>query len=191
MPPSNLPVPAGSVIALAGRRPDAPGAAQRRFPASEIPRVRSELEALLRPGVRALVCSAASGADLLALDVAGAAGIERHVMLPFDEETFRATSVEDRPGDWGGLYRRILADLHRYGSVESGTGDPDDPTVYFHTNERIIGRALELASRPGGTLPRVGVVVWEGAPRGGDDATDDFRRRADAEGFSVRHVLTR
>src|SRR4051794_31463752 len=132
------PLPAGSVVALAGRRPDPPDAPQPRFPLANVPRVREELGALLRPGVHALVCSAACGADLLALQAAGEAGIDRHVVLPFDAGTFRATSVADRPGDWGPLYDEVVADAARRGHLESGAGDPDDPAVYLHANERIV-----------------------------------------------------
>lgn len=177
----------GSIIALAGRRVDATDAPQPRFPLGNVPKVRTELAELFRPGaVRALVCSAASGADLLALDAAGNAGIKRHVVLPFDRATFRSTSVVDRPGDWGPLFDRIVSEIDHQGGLEVGSGDPDDPEVYLRANERIVSRALELAN----VSPRISVVVWEGAPRGTDDVTDDFRRRAEQAGFESRFVLT-
>lgn len=187
-PPPTLPT--GSVVALAGRRPDAPDAEHPRFPASELPRVRRELAALLQPDVQALVCSAACGADLLALEAAGAAGIEGHVVLPFDARTFRSTSVVDRPGDWGPLYDRLIGEAGRSGRVEVGTGNPDDPEVYFRANERIVQLAVELAGKDGARRPRAAVVVWEGAPRGDDDATEDFRRRAEVAGFTLTVVRT-
>jgi len=182
------PLPAGAVVALAGRRPDAADATQLRFPLANAPRVLRELRVLLHPGVRALVCSAACGADLLALKAAGEAGIERHVVLPFGRAAFRATSVADRPGDWGDLYDRILDEVPGHGSLELGNDDPKDPGAYFRANESIVRRALELAKGPEG--PLAAVVAWEGAPRGGDDATEDFRRRAEARGFSVHAVHT-
>jgi hypothetical protein len=184
------PLSAGAVVALAGRRPDAADATQLRFPIQNAPRVLKELRVLLHPGVRALVCSAACGADLLALEAAGEAGIERHVVLPFGRAEFRATSVVDRPGDWGPLYDRILDELQGHGSLELGTDDPEDPGTYFRANERIVRRALELAEDPDGPRPRAAVVAWEGAPRGDDDATEDFRRRAEAYGFTIHPVHT-
>lgn len=180
-----------SVIALAGRRVDAADAPEPRFPLRNVPKVRTEIAELFRPGaVRALVCSAASGADLLALDAAGDAGIKRYVVLPFDRATFRSTSVVDRPGDWGRLFDRIVSEIDHQGGLEIGSGDPDDPEVYLQANERIVRRALELASETGPLSPHVAVVVWEGAPRGTDDVTDDFRRRAEMAGFESRFVLT-
>lgn len=184
------PLRAGAVVALAGRRPDAADATQPRFPIHNAPRVLHELRVLLHPGVRALVCSAACGADLLALKAAGEAGIERHVVLPFGRATFRATSVVDRPGDWGDLYDRILDEVPGNGSIKPGDDDPEDPDAYFRANERIVRRALELAESADEPHPLAAVLAWEGAPRGDDDATDDFRRRAEAHGFSIHAVHT-
>ena len=58
--------------------------------------------------MQVVVSSAACGADLLALEQAGGLGLRRRVVIPFDRERFRAGSVVDRPGDWGGLYDSIL-----------------------------------------------------------------------------------
>src|SRR5438552_4042532 len=89
------------IVALAGRRIDAEGA-PARFPLDQAPRVRERLDALLlelRPA--ALVCSAACGADLLALEAAAALNIPARIVLPFEPGRFRTSSVVDRPGDWG------------------------------------------------------------------------------------------
>lgn len=177
----------GAVVALAGRRIDADGSAPPRFPLSAVDRVREELAALLHPAaVSCLVCSAACGADLLALDVAARQGIERHVVLPYGPERFRATSVADRPGEWGPLFDRVIAGVRAAGHLETGQGDPESEAAYAWTNERIIARATELA----GTRPRLAVVVWEGSPRGEGDMTADFLRRASRAGFGVRAVPT-
>jgi hypothetical protein len=55
------------------------------------------------------VCSAACGADLLALIVAGQLGLHRRVVLPFAPERFRETSVTDRAWDWGLEYDQVIA----------------------------------------------------------------------------------
>jgi hypothetical protein len=78
------------VAALAGRRVDAADAAAPRFPLANVGAVRERLKTLLRAqGSAALVCSAACGADLIALDVAGALGAVAAtgdvVMLGLDE----------------------------------------------------------------------------------------------------------
>ena len=90
------------IIALAGRRIDAADADTQRFPVENIELVRRRLRELFeRERPEALVSSAACGADLIALDEAGALGIRRRVILPFDRRRFRETSVIDRPGRLG------------------------------------------------------------------------------------------
>src|SRR5215510_14628657 len=99
------------VAALAGRRIDAADASTSRFPLANTELVRERLQALLRAEQSdALVCSAAYGADLIALDVAGALGLRRRVVLPFAAERFRQSSVTDRPGDWGPLFDQIIGE---------------------------------------------------------------------------------
>src|SRR6185437_8645876 len=100
------------IFSLAGRRVDAPDSLPMRFPLHNVELVRGRLRALLErhpPGT--LVCSAACGSDLLALEAAGDLGWRRRVILPFERGRFRDSSVTDRPGDWGALYDRILDEV--------------------------------------------------------------------------------
>src|SRR6266545_4181994 len=100
------------VVALAGRRIDRGNEQEPRFSLAEVPRVREGLYQLLqRSKVDALVCSAACGADLLALEAAGTAKIPRHIILPFPPEVFRPISVVDRPGPWGPLFDQIVEEV--------------------------------------------------------------------------------
>ena len=69
-----------SIVALAGRRIDAPGAAPPRFPVDNVEKVRSRLvEAFARLNVVHLVCSGACGADLVALEAAEQLGLRSHI----------------------------------------------------------------------------------------------------------------
>jgi hypothetical protein len=178
----------GVVLALAGRRIDAEGADTPRFPLSQVEAVRQRLHQLLageRIGV--LVCSAACGADLVALEEAGKLGIRRRVVLPFPRERFRETSVVDRPGDWGEVYDRVIADVDAKGDLvvlEMTAGDEG----YAHqaANEIIIREADAIA----GSGEPTAVIVWEGSPRSESDATDAFRALAKQAGFSQRVVPT-
>jgi hypothetical protein len=90
-------------IALAGRRVDPPDASEVRFPASakNIEIVRQRIRNKLQTKrTTVIVSSAACGSDLLALSEAGNLGLRRRVVLPFDRDKFRTTSVTNRPGDW-------------------------------------------------------------------------------------------
>src|SRR4051794_21319816 len=104
------------VAALAGRRIDPPGVRTKRFPLDRVAAVKMALtRSFHRHRVGTLVASAACGADLVALDVAGELGLARRIVLPFGVQRFGISSVTDRPGDWGPLYRRIVAEVKAQG----------------------------------------------------------------------------
>jgi hypothetical protein len=176
------------VAALAGRRIDAVGATPR-FPLPNIRKVRQRLERLLRAeGSAALVCSAACGADLIALDVAGTLGLRRRVVLPFTPERFRATSVIDRPGNFGPLFDRIIGEVAAAGDVVMLGFDEGDDDAYAAANAAILDEAVNLA----GTDPSqvMAVIVWEGASRGEGDLTAAFATAARARSHPVHEILT-
>jgi hypothetical protein len=180
---------AGEVVALSGRRPDAPGAAPPRFPPANAERVGERIRELLRAsGAGTLVASAACGADLLGLAAAGELGLRRVVVLPFEAERFRRTSVTDRPGDWGPLFDAVVAEVRARGDLVVLEVDGDDHDAYAAAVEAILDQAAE---RAGGRSADVrAVVVWDGAPRGSDDFTAAFAASAGARGMAVQHVST-
>jgi hypothetical protein len=177
------------VAALAGRRIDAADATAPRFPLASIDSVRGRLEALLRSErIETLVCAAACGADLIALDVAGALGLRRRVVLPFASERFRATSVIDRPGDWGPLFGRIMGEVAAAGDALIMDLDEADDATYAAVNDAILSEAEALAGADPSDV--IAVVVWEGRSRGEGDLTDTFATSARTRGHPLREVLT-
>lgn len=173
----------GPVVALAGRRIDAPGA-PARFPARAEPTVARGIEDLLdRVRPAAFVSSAACGADLIGLEVAGRLGIPRRVILPFEREKFRRTSVIDRPGDWGSRFDTVLDGIEDSEIVDLGLEGDD---VYAIASDAILDQANRLAG-PAGVLA---VVVWNGESRGPDDITARFAADAAARGFDVHEINT-
>jgi hypothetical protein len=171
-----------NVLALAGRRIDAVGAEPARFPLSQVEAVRRRLNSLMvERQIGAVVCSAACGADLVALEEAGNLGLRRRVVLPFAKARFRETSVVDRPGDWGEVYDRVIAEVEARGDLivlPPTAGDKNDS--YRAANEAII-REAETIAGPG---ERMAAIVWEGSAHSKTDATDDFRVLAEEAGFS-------
>lgn len=178
-----------AVVALAGRRIDADSDEGPRFPSSAVPAVRERLRMLLElRGGTSLVCSAACGADLLALDVAGELGLRRRVILPSPPVVFGPGSVTDRPdpGFWGALFDRVLAELAPGDLVvlaESGSAD------YAAANAAILDHAGRLA-REAGDAEILAVIVWEGKPRDGEDLTAAFANAARSRGLDVAEVMT-
>ncbi len=180
----------GTVVALAGRRVDAPGTKPPRFPLGNVPLVRQRLaELLARERAAALVCSAACGADLVALAEAERLGLRRRIVLPFAPERFRETSVVDRPGDWGPAFDRLIAAAGAAGDlVVLDVGNNN--STYAAANQAIVREAQALAQADSAANRLVALVVWEGAARVGTDATEGFRNMAVRAGFEERSVLT-
>jgi hypothetical protein len=175
-------------IALSGRRIDPVEAEPSRFPLGNVDLVRNRLLTLFDGYSRStLVCSAACGADLLALDIAGLLGWRRRVILPFEPKRFRDTSVTDRPGDWGRLYDRILDEVTSAGDLVVNPA-PAGANVYSSTNEYILTETGSVAAGCGEV--QVAVVVWDGKISGPDDATNGFAVAAGERGITVLEVST-
>ena len=162
----------------------------RRFPLDHVEPVEKGIATALNElKAQALVSSAACGADLLGLRVAGQLRLERYVVLPFIKSRFRETSVVDRPGDWGQVFDQIMEELERVGHVKTLALDESDEASYHRTNEVILSWASELAKQAkqlAGAL-----VVWDGISRGAQDVTAAFREEAKRRGFALREVLTK
>ena len=176
------------IIALAGRRIDAADAASPRFPERSLGKVAADLQQLFRTeGASAIVCSAACGADLVALREAGLLGLRRRIVLPFDAASFRQSSVVDRPGDWGPLFDAVVAGLSAADLVVLDY-PPGDDASYAAANTAILDEAEELGRLAG--EPVCAVTVWEGRSRGEGDLTEAFGDAARSRGLRVVDVLT-
>jgi hypothetical protein len=141
----------------------------------------------MRGPVSALVSSGACGTDLLALEAARHAGIRRRLILPFAIDRFREASVVDRPGNWGALFDGLVADAVAQGDLvilEAGDGD----AAFAATNLAILDEGERLATATGAR--KRALIVWDGASRGSDDLTDQFRVEAAARGWSVEEIRT-
>jgi hypothetical protein len=168
--------PNGTVTALAGRRVDAAGTRDRRFPPENAEtvarRLRNILVATASTGV---VSSAACGADILALESAAELGLNCRVILPFLRDRFRATSVADRGEDWGRRFDAILAGLNKGDIIELNL-DGNEDQAYAAANVRILDEAAQMASAADQRV--LATIVWNGLVRGASDLTDAFRQIA-------------
>jgi len=191
------------IVALAGRRTDAEGAVEPRFPLDRAEAVAERLRSrLLRLGATALVCSAARGADLIALQVAEDLGIRRSVVLPGGAAEFRASSVVDGLEDgrqgkyaWGKIFDRVHRAVEAQGDLvvsfvpnQSGHDQHGGDQAYLAANLAILDRAAELAARSGEAV--AAVVVWNLASRGPGDITAAFRTEAQRRGLAIEEIST-
>lgn len=186
----------GAVVALAGRRIDPEPTLTPRFPFDQVDRVRVEIRDQLRHShAVALVCSAACGADLIALDTAQKMGLRTRIILPFSAARFRKTSVVDRPRPafWGAVFDLVVSNARAHGDVIE-LDMAESAEAYSTANAMVIDEARKLADiedrRSNGALLLVAILVWEGAPRGDGDNTKRFAELAGDSGFRVEQVLT-
>jgi len=184
----------GAVVALGGRRIDAEPTSTARFPFDQVDRVGMEIaDRLRRTQAVALVCSAACGADLIALETAQQMGLPTRIVLPFSATRFRETSVVDRPHPefWGSMFDRATSAARAHGDlIELDAVEADD--AYSMANGVIIREARKLAGvkNQERSLRLIALVVWEGASRGPDDNTNKFVQLAQESGFRIEQVLT-
>lgn len=146
-----------------------------------------------------LVCSAACGADLLALDVASQLSLRCRVVLPFGPARFRDTSVIDRPSnpklnaDWGAIFDRVITAAETAGDlvVMSTISAIDDTAAYAAANRGIVSEARCIAdTQLEAHQPPLALIVWDGMARQSNDATDEFRQLTVAAGFTQRELRT-
>ncbi|WP_041681052.1 hypothetical protein [Cupriavidus sp. DF5525] len=186
---SAVPPALPAVVALAGRRIDAAGAQPARFPPANVERVAERIAAGFRlVGAAALVCSAACGADLIALDVAAKQGLRRRIVLPFEASRFVETSVRDRQGDWSAAFWRHVGAAEREGDLVVLQPSGEDDQDYRMANTRILVEAQALARAFAPAKPSLhAFAVWDGQPRPGADATMAFVELATLSHF---HIVT-
>lgn len=178
------------IVAFAGRRIDAPNADESRFPPANVAAVRERIRAQLAGfGATTLVSSAACGADLLALEAAGALGLRRVIVLPWDAERFRKASVVDRGAQWGAVFDRMLGEVDARDIRVLGRPDEDD-AAYLATNNAILDAAASIARKSPAHEDVLAMVAWNGQPRGRDDITKAFMTAAQHRGMQVVEVST-
>ena len=184
------------IAALAGRRIDADDSPTPRFVLENASAVTERIRLCFQKlPISTLVCAAARGADLLALDVAGALGIRRCVVLPSDAASFRASSVvdgltgKDQAGyEWGAIFDRIVEAVRQNGDLIVCPGQTTSQESYLAANLAILDEAARLAVATGEEAKAI--VVWNLESRGPNDVTAAFRDEAAIRGFRIEEIST-
>jgi len=189
------------IVAFAGRRIDEMDVETPRFPLAQVDVVQKKIEELFRrDNVKTLICSAACGADLIALRVAQKLGIHYRIILPFVSEFFRVTSVIDRPctqeWNWGVLFDQVIDIAQGNGELVVVETDEDRQNSYQAVNQAILNEALQQGRIQSATVsPQEihqvqAVIVWDGHPREPRDLTLHFAEEARSRGLVVKEILT-
>jgi len=178
------------ILVYAGRRIDpGDGTSPGRFPLANVARVEEDVERVLRQlRPAAVVGSAACGSDLLVLEAAGRLHVRRRVLIAFDRSTFRATSVTDRPGNWGPRFDTIINAVSACGDLVELALDPKQSGTYQEANAGIFREAEGLTG--GHEDDIAALVLWNGATRGTDDVTEAFFKDARRRGWPVTEIDT-
>ena len=193
-----------TIVAFAGRRIDATDAETPRFPLTQVDVVQKKIEELFRRDhVKTLICSAACGADLIALRVVQKLGIGYRIVLPFAPERFRITSVMDRPytqeWDWGVLFDQVIDIAKGKGELVVVETDEDRQTAYQAVNHAILNEAVRQGriqadastmESPQEIYEVQAVIAWDGHARGPLDLTLHFAEEARSRGLVVKEILT-
>ena len=146
--------------------------------------MRARLERFLREDLSTvLVCAAACGADLLALEQARKLNIRFRVILPYTPAEFRRTSVEDRPGNWGRLFDEIVNQANEANDLVVLREAVGSPSAYRNTNKAIVSHATAV-----GADSKIVALVWEGVARKRGDSTAGLANMAIAAGFERRDI---
>lgn len=93
----------------------------------------------------------------------------------------------DRPGDWGALYDRVLAEVQKNADILVIRSNFEDH-AFVEVNLAIIKEALLLGSRLQQSV--AAIVVWDGKSRGNSDLTEEFGISARRHGLPVTEIMT-
>jgi hypothetical protein len=180
------------IIALAGRRIDASDTRGPRFPFKNIEKVKDRIKNFfISCKATALVCSAACGSDLLALDIAGELKLQRRIILPFPPEVFKMKSVNDCQGDWKLLFDRICKEESKNENLIVLDYKENDQNAYEKTNIEILNTAEGLMQSPvNDTKKIIALVVWDGKSKRHGDITGHFLQAAKNRNIDIEEIRT-
>lgn len=127
--------------------------------------VRQELS---REGIGWAFGSLAAGADLVIAEACLDAGIELHVVLPFDEDDFLTASVDRGGAGWRARYRRCLERATRVHRASTMRFVGDDHQYAF--GSKVAMGLARLQARQVGS-EAVQLAVWDGVVAPGPAGT--------------------
>ena len=173
-------------IVVSGHMIDHPDRSSPRFPPEAEAAVTKAIAEIfdawdVGPGTL-LVSGGARGTDIIAAELARAAGAEVWLLVALSEEEFIPGSVRLPGTDWEERYRALRATCAtRFQTDELGAA-PTPEVAFERNNDWLLEVAQSAASR------LRALAVWDRAPGDGPGGTSDFVERARAMGATVAIV---
>ena len=150
-----------TVLVFSGHMIDGPESNEPRFPESAEDYVRKEIKnELSKYDVCIAYSSAACGADIIFLEEVVKKGGEINIILPYDIENFKETSVNVvSNGDWGARLDVLIADASQVTVLAQINNDSNGP-AYDFTNRYILGSAIARAKIINSEVEYM--AIWDG-----------------------------
>lgn len=177
------------ILLYAGSQPDAEDRVDPRFPQETEKDVKVRIRGLLQSLKPKLVYGAlAAGADIIFAEAAREEGIPFKALLPFDIDTFCATSVSSNGERWVSRYDRLISEVE-YECLNTEVLDES----YIKHNIAMLDEASRIAEESGERLWCVVIrpTLDESSP---ESVTDDMAARAEGRGLltlDINPVATR
>lgn len=165
------------ILIYAGSQPDSETRTEARFPQASEDEITNRVRGLLHDLKPRLVFgSLAAGADIILAEAAREEGIPFRALLPFDADTFRATSVSDHGKRWTQRYDRLIAEA----DVEFLDEEVQD-RAYTDHNAAMLDAAARIAEDEGERLWCL-LIRPDPDPTTSGSVTDDMASRAEGRG---------
>jgi len=174
------------VVLCAGHMVDHPDRPTPRFPLRCEEGVKRAIEAhLAELNAGVSYSSAACGADLIFVEAMLARGGEVHIVLPFCQEDFIASSVAFAGPQWVDRFVHAIESCHTVHYV-TDDGYLGDNTLFSHCNHVMEGLAKIHSKRMG--ISASAICVWDGTFDGHLGGTASFVSELREGGCEVRVI---
>ena len=175
------------VVVSSGHMFDKLNRPQPRFPHELEARTRREIDAKLSElGAQVGFCSLACGADMIFAEAILARGGDINIVLPFEKEIFKQSSVEIVPGlNLASRFENILENAATV-TILSELGASEDGAVYEYCNQALIGLALLRGQFLG--IDVVPLAVWDGRSGDGRGGTHSFVEYWERRGAKIELI---
>jgi tetratricopeptide (TPR) repeat protein len=203
--------PRKRVLLFAGHMIDAPEREQPRFPADKEQVAREKIKEVVvkemneGAGVASGYAGAASGGDILFLEVCAELGIPTNLYLAVPPQTYVTTSVQPAKGNWVDRFWRLYnahKEQKRLRVLSEATNEREflpvwlrekkDYSIWQRNNLWMLFNALDEGCDPKSDDPNVTLIaLWDGKGGDGPGGTGDLVKKVEGLGARCEIIKTK